>query len=51
MSISAIILTHNSEYSIAGIIKSLNWCDEVIIIDDDSIDQTRQIAKRFGAVI
>lgn len=38
--ISAIILTRNEEKNIEGCINSLLWCDEIIIIDDYSEDET-----------
>ncbi len=45
--ISAIILTHNDEATIAKTLESLTWCDEIIIIDDGSTDNTLPIAKKF----
>jgi hypothetical protein len=47
--ISAIILTKNSENVLADCIDSISFCDEIIVIDDDSTDRTVDIAKRFGA--
>jgi len=38
--ISAVVLTKNEEKNIEGCIKSLWWCDEIIIIDDYSTDKT-----------
>jgi len=38
--ISAVVLTKNEEKNILPCIKSLWWCDEIIIIDDYSTDQT-----------
>jgi len=38
--ISAVVLTKNEEKNIVPCIKSLWWCDEIIIIDDYSTDQT-----------
>lgn len=49
--ISAIILTKNEEANILDCIKSLSWCDEVIIIDDNSKDRTTEIAKKLNAKI
>lgn len=40
MEISAIILTRNEEKNIERCLESLSWCDEVIIIDDYSEDNT-----------
>lgn len=47
--ISAIILTKNEEKNIEKCLMSLNWCDELIVIDDNSEDKTREIAKKNGA--
>lgn len=49
MKISAIILTKNEEKNIAGCIESLTWCNEVLVIDDNSTDKTVEIAKKTGA--
>jgi len=38
--ISAVILTKNEEKSIKPCVKSLWWCDEIIIVDDYSTDKT-----------
>ncbi len=47
--ISAVILTKNEEKNIRDCIKGLAWCDEVIIIDDNSKDKTVEIARKLGA--
>lgn len=39
--ISAVVLTKNEEKNIAECLKSLTWCDEVIVVDDYSKDDTR----------
>jgi glycosyltransferase involved in cell wall biosynthesis len=49
--ISAVILTKNSENLIADCIDSVSFCDEVIIIDDYSIDRTAELAKHLGASV
>ena len=40
MSLSAIILTKNSQDTIVDCIESVNFCDEIIIVDDYSTDNT-----------
>src|SRR5262245_49808336 len=47
--ISATIITRNEEDRIAGAIKSLSCCDEVIVVDSESTDRTREIAEQCGA--
>lgn len=49
--ISAIILTKNEEKNIKDCLDSLSWCDESIIIDDESEDRTRIIAEKLGAKV
>lgn len=49
--ISVVILTKNEEENISDCIKSLSWCDEVIIVDDNSEDRTIEIAKKLNAKI
>jgi glycosyltransferase involved in cell wall biosynthesis len=45
--ISAVVLTHNDEIIIPETLKHLSWCDEIIVIDDDSTDSTREIARKY----
>ncbi len=47
--ISAVVLTHNSQAMLEDTLTSLIWCDEIVIIDDDSTDNTAQIAKKHHA--
>jgi len=49
--ISAVVLTKNEEKNIAGCLDSLKFCDELIVVDDNSKDATRKIARKFGAKI
>ena len=48
-SISALIIAKNEEKMIENCINTLGWCDEIIVIDDGSIDATRDIAESLGA--
>lgn len=47
--ISAIIIAKNEEEMIADCIDSLSFCDEILVIDNESIDRTSDVAKRMGA--
>jgi glycosyltransferase involved in cell wall biosynthesis len=49
--ISAVILTKNAEDLIANCIDSVSFCDEVIIIDDNSSDRTVELAKLLGVTV
>ncbi len=42
--ISACLITLNEEKHIARALHSLNWVDEIVIVDAESKDQTRTIA-------
>lgn len=44
---SAVILTKNEEDSIVDCIDSVLWCDEIIIVDDLSVDRTIEIVKNL----
>ncbi len=47
-SLSAIILTKNSQDTIVDCIESVSFCDEIIIIDDYSSDNTVDLIKSFN---
>jgi len=49
--ISVIILAKNEENNIKSCIERLLWCDEIIVIDDNSIDKTKEIAIKMKATI
>lgn len=49
--ISAVILTKNAEAIIADCIDSVSFCDEIILIDDNSMDRTAEIGKMLGAKV
>ena len=51
MKISAVIITFNEEDKIADAIKSVEWADEILVVDSESADQTRKIAKQLGATV
>lgn len=48
---TAVVLTKNEEKNIEACLKSLKWCDEIVVIDDYSSDKTISIAKKSGAVV
>ena len=49
--ISAVILAKNEENMIADCIESVSFCDEIIVIDNDSNDMTADIAKSMNAKV
>ena len=51
MKISGVVLSRNEERRIGRCLDSLGFCDEVILIDDFSTDQTVEITKGRGGVV
>ena len=49
--ISVVILTKNEEENIARCLESVRWCNEIIIVDDNSTDRTIEIAKKYKTAI
>jgi glycosyltransferase involved in cell wall biosynthesis len=47
--ISAVIITFNEEKNIEAAIRSVDWADEVLLVDSESTDRTRDIAESLGA--
>lgn len=47
--ISAVIIAKNEEKMIEACIRSVLFCNEIIVIDNDSDDKTAEIAKKLGA--
>lgn len=47
--VSVVVLTKNEENNIHRCVEALEWAEEVVVIDDGSIDNTVQIATRLGA--
>ena len=50
-SISAILISLNEEKNIARCLESVSFCNEIIVIDGGSSDETIEIAKSFGAKV
>lgn len=45
--ISAIVITKNEEKMIRDCLKNLQFCDEIIVVDNNSPDKTVEIAREF----
>ncbi len=45
--ISAVINTRNEEKNLEGCLKTLQFCDEIVVVDMESTDNTKEIAKKF----
>src|SRR5215831_7535522 len=44
MKISAVIITFNEEENIRAACESAEWADEIVVVDSESTDATREIA-------
>lgn len=51
MGISAVILSHNNESTLKSALASVAFCDEVLVIDDESTDESTKVAKTNGAAV
>jgi len=51
MGISAVILTQNSSKTLRSTLESVSFCNETIVIDDNSTDTTLTIAKATRATV
>ena len=49
MKISATIITFNEESNIRAACESVAWADEIVVVDSNSTDATRDIAAECGA--
>jgi glycosyltransferase involved in cell wall biosynthesis len=47
--ISATLITFNEEKNIQAAIESVAWADEIVVVDSNSTDRTRDIAAELGA--
>ena len=49
MKVTATIITFNEAENIREAIESLRWADEILVVDSESTDETRSIARQLGA--
>jgi len=47
--ISACVITYNDEHTVAWSVSSVQWADEVLVVDTGSTDRTLEIAESLGA--
>ena len=47
--VSAVIISFNEEKNIGEAIRSVAWADEILVVDSESTDRTREIAESLGA--
>ncbi len=49
--VSIVISAYNEEKKILDCLKSVKWADEIIVIDNSSLDKTSDISKKNGAKV
>lgn len=49
--VSAVLITFNESTNLASALDALNWCDEILVVDSGSTDDTREIALSRGAKV
>lgn len=47
MGVSAVIITRNEEENLERCLASLSFCDQIVVVDAESTDRTREIAAQF----
>ncbi|MBF0493798.1 MAG: glycosyltransferase family 2 protein [Candidatus Omnitrophica bacterium] len=45
--VTVVVITKNEEDNIAECLESAKWADEIVLVDDDSSDKTREIAAKY----
>lgn len=51
MGISVVVLTQNNAGTLEQTLQSVSFCDEILVIDDHSTDETVTIAKQHNAAV
>jgi glycosyltransferase involved in cell wall biosynthesis len=47
--LSAVLITQDEEHNLPGALRSLSFCDEIVVVDSGSSDRTREVALAAGA--
>ncbi|MFZ5979480.1 MAG: glycosyltransferase family 2 protein [Candidatus Zixiibacteriota bacterium] len=49
--LSVVVITRNEEKNIRRCLEAVTWAEEIVLVDNESTDRTREIAAEFGARI
>lgn len=49
--VTAVLITFNESANLAPVLDAIQWCDEIVVVDSGSSDDTREIAQSRGAKV
>src|SRR5882672_5877597 len=49
--ISGVIITLNEESDIERALRSISWCDEIVVVDSGSKDRTVEVCESYGCKV
>lgn len=49
MNVSILLLSFNEARNLPAVLESVSWCDDIVVVDSGSSDNSIEIAKSFGA--
>ncbi|XPV75385.1 MAG: glycosyltransferase family 2 protein [Desulfovibrio sp.] len=49
--VTGLVLTYNGERLLKECLQSMDFCDEILVVDSESTDRTREIAEEYGAKV
>ena len=49
--VSCLLYTLNEEVNLPHCLRSLDWCDDIVVVDSFSTDRTESIARAAGAQV
>jgi glycosyltransferase involved in cell wall biosynthesis len=49
--VSAVIITYNEEHNLRRTLSQLYWCDEIVVVDSNSTDNTTAVCLEFGCKV
>ena len=49
MQVSILLIACNEEKNLAACLSALDWCDDILLIDSGSTDDTVKLAQKYGA--
>jgi len=47
--LTGVVLTHNEQDDLDRCLDALKFCDEILVVDDNSTDKTLEITKKYKA--